>query len=616
MVPFHIDFVHVGFHYGELNIEDIMAFITEQKRTHYCTDLNISNKGEEVVLMGWIETRRDLGSMIFVDLRDRTGIAQVVFDPKLEGLADSKDLRNEFVVALSGIVNPRPEGMTNKSMKTGEIEIIVNKFEILSKAQTPPFKISDEKVGENLRLKYRYLDLRSKRLQDNLKLRHKVTSSVRNYLDAQGFLDVETPILYKSTPEGARDYLVPSRISEGEFYALPQSPQTLKQLLMIAGYDKYYQIARCFRDEDLRADRQPEFSQIDIEMSFVDQSDIQKMTEGLVKTLWKEFRGIEDVPIASMTYHEAMERFGCDKPDLRVDIELVDLANVVKGSGFKVFDDALAADGAVKAIAVSGCGEYSRGKLDKLTTLAKHHGAKGLVWIKSNKDSGELTSSVSKFFNAEKLEEIFNTVGAKKGDGVFIVADEYAKTCATLSALRLHLAKELNLLNASEDRFLWVTDFPLLDYDEDEDRWIAMHHPFTAPSDGDMDKMLSGSFNDIRKLKAKAYDLVCNGHEIAGGSVRIHRDEVQQAMFNLLGMSAEEIKSRFGFFIEALQYGTPPHGGIAWGLDRLIMILASTDAIRDVIAFPKTTKATDLMASAPSPVDTKQLDELHITLKS
>ncbi|MDB2426107.1 aspartate--tRNA ligase [bacterium] len=587
-------------------------FVSEVKRTHYCGEVNKSDSGQEIVVMGWVETRRDHGGLIFVDLRDREGIVQVVLDPAKAETANSKNFRNEFVVAVKGLVRERPDGMINKNLKTGEIELEAQSCEILSEALTPPFQISDENVSENIRLQYRYLDLRTQRLQNSLIMRHKVTKVARDFLSEEGFYEIETPILYKSTPEGARDYLVPSRVNQGSFYALPQSPQTLKQLLMVGGFDKYFQIARCFRDEDLRADRQPEFSQIDIEMSFVDQDDVMALNEKLAKYIWKNIKGVEIKDIPRLTYTEAMDRFGCDKPDLRISLELKTITEVVINSGFKVFDDVAKNGGSIRALAVPGVGGYSRGQFDKLTTLAKQNGAKGLVYIKNQK--GELSSPIAKFFDPEKFKEIFNAAGGVEDGAVFVVADDYEVSCAALSALRLHLAKELNLIDISVDKFLWVTDFPLFMYDNKEHRWVASHHPFTCPSDEDEEKLTGGNEKEFGNIKAKAYDFVCNGHEIAGGSVRIHKSEVQSAMFNALKLTPEDIKIRFGFFVEALKYGTPPHGGVAWGLDRLVMILAGTDAIRDVIAFPKTAKATDIMSDAPNTVDQSQLLELGIRL--
>lgn len=589
-----------------------MAFLKELKRTHRCGSLRKEHVGLNVVLMGWVNGRRDHGGLVFVDLRDRDGFVQIVLNPNNEAMKCAHEVRGEYVVAVQGVVRARPQGMVNNKINTGEVEVEVSRAEILSVAATPPFQTDDPKVSETLRLKYRYLDLRSPRLQNHLILRHKAVQVVRNYLSAQGFLEIETPILYKSTPEGARDYLVPSRVNPGNFYALPQSPQTLKQLCMIGGLDRYFQIARCFRDEDLRADRQPEFSQIDMELSFIDQDDIMAINEGMLKTIWKETLNYEVKEIPQMKYFDVMNRFGSDKPDLRNPLELKDVAHLVKGHGFKVFEDVIAKGGSIKGLAAPKGGAFSRSYIDKLTDMAKQYRAKGLVWIKD--DNGTLTSAVSKFFAPDILQKIFEGAGGTKGGAVFIVADEFDTTCAALGAIRNELGRELKLIDEKAFKFLWVVDFPLLEYDPDGKRWVARHHPFTMPKDDQLQIMINRDEKQYPTLLAKAYDLVCNGYEIAGGSMRIYREEVQAAMFEALGMGPEEIKNKFGFFIEALSYGTPPHGGIAWGVDRLVMLLAGTDAIRDVMAFPKTAKATDLMAEAPSQVSREQLIELGIRL--
>jgi aspartyl-tRNA synthetase len=590
-----------------------MKFVKDLKRTNYCGQLSSKLVEQKVVVMGWVDTRRDHGSLVFIDLRDREGLVQVVLDPKKPETISAKDLRGEYVLAVEGIVRTRPEGMKNSKLATGEIEVEALRCEILSEAATPPFRVDDATVNESLRLRHRYLELRSPRLQKHLVMRHQVAQLVRGFLSSQGFLEVETPILYKSTPEGARDYLVPSRVNPGHFYALPQSPQTLKQLLMISGYDRYFQIARCFRDEDLRADRQPEFSQIDMEMSFIDVEDIIDLNEKMLKLIWKEIKGIDVASIPRMTYQEAMDRFGSDKPDTRFAMEIKDLKAIVKGSGFKVFDDVLDRGGIVRGIPVPGGAAFSRGQFDKLTEVAKRGGAKGLVWIKSEANQAP-TSSVSKFFSPEKLQQMLTAVGAQPGDAALIIADDFDPACASLSALRLQLGRELNLIDQSKYYFLWVVDFPLLEYSPDEKRWVARHHMFTSPKDEFFDDLIQNKEASYGKMLAKAYDLVCNGYEIGGGSIRIFQNNIQQAVFKLLGMSEEEAQKKFGFFLEALKYGTPPHGGIAWGMDRLVMLLCETDAIRDVIAFPKTAKATCLMSDCPSEVSRDQLVEVGLRL--
>ncbi|MBC7464679.1 MAG: aspartate--tRNA ligase [Bdellovibrio sp.] len=590
-----------------------MKFVRELKRTEYCGNITSEHIGKKVVLMGWVNTRRDHGSLIFIDLRDREGLVQVVFDPNKADTSTSKELRNEYVVALEGIVRARPDGMKNAKLKSGEVEVEGVRCEILNQAATPPFQIDDENVNEVLRLKYRYLDLRSPRLQKNIITRHRVAQLVRKFLSDNGFLEVETPILYKSTPEGARDYLVPSRVNPGTFYALPQSPQILKQLLMVSGYDRYFQIARCFRDEDLRADRQPEFSQIDIEMSFIDVEDIIEINEKMLRMIWKEIKGQDVPPIKRITFQEAMDKYGSDKPDTRFEMHIQDLTSAVAGTDFKVFNDALSRGGVVRGLCVPGGSAFTRGQFDKLTEVAKKNGGKGLIWMKPEAD-GTIASPISKFFTPEKLKEIFAKLGCTSKDCGLIVADDFDPACSALSALRLQLGRELKLIDHSKYNFLWVIDFPLLEYSPNDKRWVARHHPFTSPKDESFDDLMNNNEKAYGKILAKAYDLVCNGYEMGGGSIRIYRNEIQQAMFRLLGMSEEETKNKFGFFLDALKYGTPPHGGIAWGMDRLVMLLMETDAIREVIAFPKTAKASDLMSDAPSEVNRDQLVEVGVRL--
>jgi aspartyl-tRNA synthetase len=588
-------------------------FVSEIKRTHMCGDLRGNHAGNDVVVMGWVDSRRDHGGLVFVDLRDRTGVCQVVLNPQDPKMKSSKDVRGEYVVAVRGKVRLRPSGMKNDKLITGEIEVEAIECDILSESQPIPFQVDDENVGETTRLKYRYIDLRTPRLQRHMHVRHQFNQAIRRTLSSMGFLEIETPILYKSTPEGARDYLVPSRVNPGNFYALPQSPQTLKQLLMISGYDRYFQIARCFRDEDLRADRQPEFTQVDIEMSFADVDDVLEVNETLLRAVWKEIKNVEIPPIPRITFHEAMERYGSDKPDTRFGLELSNLAPFVEGSGVRMFEDVLARKGAVKGFAVPGGAQFSRSQIDKLTDKAKENGAKGLMWIKHESD-GKWNSPLSKFLDETKLSKIFTGTKAKQGDIALIVSDDYEKTCSALSALRLTLGRELKLIDESKDSFVWVVDFPLFEYDHDNKRWAARHHPFTSPKDEHMDIMIKGDESRYGEVLAKAYDLACNGNEMLGGSIRIHRNDVQQAMFRALGLTKEETELKFGFFLEALQYGTPPHGGAAWGVDRAVMILCGTENIREVIAFPKTAKASDLMSGSPGPVSRDQLLELAIRI--
>ncbi len=585
------------------------------KRTHTCGQLRKEHVGQTVTLNGWVDGRRDLGGMIFIDLRDRYGLSQVVFAPQHNAGVHEKahDLRSEYVLSITGTVQPRPDGMTNVEMPTGEIEVVVDSFEIVTASEIPPFEIEDDvDANEDLRLKYRYLDLRRPVLQKNLLLRHRVYQIVHRYFDEQDFIEVETPVLMKSTPEGARDYLVPSRVHEGKFYALPQSPQTYKQLLMVSGFDRYMQIVKCFRDEDLRADRQPEFTQIDVEMSFVTAEDIYRLIEGLAQRILKETIGVDlALPIPRLDYFEALERYGSDKPDLRFGMELVTLNATLAATDFKVFSGALEADGIISGINVHGrAEEFSRKKLDDLTERARALGMGGLVWMKASE--GTLQSPVAKFLSEELLAGVRTAMQAADGDLILIVADaRRRKALEALGTLRLELARELGLIDRSAHRLLWVTDFPLFQWDEEEQRFYAEHHPFTSPRTSDLPLLDT----DPAAARADCYDLVWNGSEVGSGSIRIHDGDLQSKIFSVLGLSQEEIDEKFGFLINAFRYGAPPHGGVALGLDRIITILAGLSSIRDVVAFPKTNSALSLMDGSPSPASEAQLKELHIEVR-
>ena len=583
-------------------------------RTHTCGELRESNIGESVVLNGWVDTRRDLGGLTFIEIRDRYGVTQIVFEPQFNEEAHNlaKDLRSEFVISVEGIVRKRPEGTEHSVYPTGNIDVMVNKLIVLNEAKTPPFQIkADLDTSEDLRLKYRFLDLRRPNLQNNLMMRHKLAQTARKYFDENSFMEIETPVLMKSTPEGARDFLVPSRIHRGKFYALPQSPQTYKQILMVSGFDRYFQIVKCFRDEDLRADRQPEFTQIDLEMSFIDQDDIMGIVEGFMKRAYKEiWKKDLELPLLRLTYAAAMEKYGSDKPDLRFGLEMKTLNHVFQNTAFKVFQDQVQKKGIITGMVAPGCGDYTRNQLDGLTDFAKKAGAGGLIWMRVKEDG--LEAPIAKFLTPDELKNIVSELDAKTGDLVFILTGPKDKTLSIMGALRLEMARRLELIKKdAPPKLLWVTDFPLFEWDEETKRYYAMHHMFTSPNHDDIPLLDT----DIASVKARAYDLVLNGSEVGGGSIRIHDSALQSKIFKTLGITDEEAEYRFGFLTNAFKYGAPPHGGFAFGFDRLVMIFAGENSIREVMAFPKTASGISLMDEAPSTVDETQLRELHIKIR-
>jgi aspartyl-tRNA synthetase len=583
-----------------------------RKRTHTCGQLRPADIGKTVTLNGWVQVRRDLGGVIFIDVRDRWGKTQVVFNPSRNPSAHTaaEALRGEYVISVTGIVERRPEGTANPELPTGEIDILAEDVQVLNRAENPPFQIEESvEAGEDLRLKYRYLDLRRPPLQKNMLMRHRVYQLVHRYFDEQNFVEIETPILMKSTPEGARDYLVPSRVQRGKFYALPQSPQTYKQILMVAGFDRYVQIVKCFRDEDLRADRQPEFTQVDLEMSFVDEEDVQRVAEGLIALIFKEVGGIDvQLPLPRLTYRQAMETYGSDKPDTRFGLKFTNVNDLVKSSGFRVFADTVQKGGVVAGFVVPGAASLTRNQMDNLVEYTKSLGAGGLAYIKWT-DSG-LETAIEKFLGKELIKSLAERMGARQGDLMLFVADAWTKAYSILGTLRLEMGRRLNLIDESLHHFLWVTEFPMFEFNEEEKRYVAMHHPFTSPHPEDVEKLEA----DPASARARAYDLVLNGNEIAGGSVRIHDNGMQRRVFSLMGISEEEAERKFGFLLGAFKYGAPPHGGIAFGFDRIMMLLTGGKSIRDVIAFPKTASAVSPMDDSPSDVDERQLRELHIRI--